>query len=242
MVTIRPLRLPDDARAILSLDTSFETERLYVVEVTENAFRLVEVSAHYSKQYTVQLDELARLAGFYYAEVASTGNEIVGLAAAEYSEWNRRIVLHHLYVSRSHRKSGIGCALLQNVTEWARERRPEPAASGLETQNVNFAAIQFYKRAGFSLCGFDTSLLRYRQHCRSAPGGGHLSFSKTTRLSRDSTLALSNIVGYCSIILSSQVFWRPYYAGGTRTGHGTDSHLLSRCVDWLRAANHSSAA
>ena len=28
----------------------------------------------------------------------------------------------------------------------------------LETQNVNYPAIQFYRRAGFAFCGFDTSL------------------------------------------------------------------------------------
>jgi GNAT superfamily N-acetyltransferase len=156
MITIRPLRLPEDLQGILGLDTSFETDRIYRVEIIESSFQLVETSAKVKKKYTLDTDELARLSAQHFSVVASIGSEIAGLAAAEYVDWNRRVILHHLYVARDHRRSGIGGLLLQSVTAWSRTTTAR--CLWLETQNVNIPAIRFYRRAGFSLSGFDASL------------------------------------------------------------------------------------
>ncbi len=156
MLSTRALRLPEDEVGILKLDTSFETDRVYTVKFTENSVLLIESSLDYKKQYQLPLEELARLTAQHFAVVAVIEESIVGLAAAEYLEWNRRVVIHHLYVSRAHRSAGIGKLLLEDVTIWSRSRAAR--CLWLETQNVNYPAIQFYKNCGFKICGLDTSL------------------------------------------------------------------------------------
>jgi GNAT superfamily N-acetyltransferase len=156
MLSIRALHIPEDSDGIIALDTSFETDRIYMVEMADSSVHLVETNARYRKQYKLQIDELARLAALHYSVVAVSESGIVGLAAAEYSEWNRRVILHHLYVSQALRQSGVGSLLLQNVTAWSASTSAR--CLWLETQNVNFPAIRFYKNRGFLFCGLDTSL------------------------------------------------------------------------------------
>lgn len=158
MVTIRVLSLPDDIPAITSLDTSFETDVIYHVALSQIGAQLIELSAHWSKRYIIEMNELARLSSAQpgLALAAEVGGKLVGLAAAEYVEWNRRVILHDLYVSRAFRGTGIGALLLSRTVDWS---RGTPARCiWLETQNVNYPAIQFYRRFGFSLCGFDARL------------------------------------------------------------------------------------
>jgi GNAT superfamily N-acetyltransferase len=156
MVSIRPICFPDDIEGILSLDTSFEADKIFNVEITDSSFNLVETNATITKRYSLQCDELARLSALHYGIVAALGSEIVGLAAAEFADWNRRVILHHLYVARGHRNCGIGRLLLQSVTNWS--HTTSARCIWLETQNLNLQAIHFYRHAGFSLCGFDESL------------------------------------------------------------------------------------
>jgi len=172
MLTLRPLRLPEDAGSTLKLDTSFDTDWIYTAASSETSFQLTETAAKVSKQYSLKLDELKSLATSHYAIVAAIEGdgesrarnegcknqlgEVVGLAAAEYTEWNRRVTLHHLYVDRKHRKMGTGRRLLQSVIDWS---CTTPARCvWVETQNTNYPAIQFYRKSGFTLCGFDASL------------------------------------------------------------------------------------
>jgi ribosomal protein S18 acetylase RimI-like enzyme len=48
---------------------------------------------------------------------------------------------------------------LQARDERAR-REPATGCLWLETQNVNYPAVQFYRRMGFRLCGLDETLYR----------------------------------------------------------------------------------
>ena len=70
--------------------------------------------------------------------------------------WNRRAVLHHLYVTREVRRIGVGQALVTAAIGAARDRNAR--CVWIETQTVNYGAVQFYRRAGFEWCGLDTSL------------------------------------------------------------------------------------
>ena len=59
-------------------------------------------------------------------------------------------------VAPQHRGGGLGRALLNAVVALAHSTGAR--CVWLETQNINYAAIQFYRRAGFRLCGLDESL------------------------------------------------------------------------------------
>jgi ribosomal protein S18 acetylase RimI-like enzyme len=45
------------------------------------------------------------------------------------------------------------------LDERARQR-PSARCLWLETQNINYPAVQFYRRMGFRLCGLDETLYR----------------------------------------------------------------------------------
>lgn len=95
---------------------------------------------------------------------AYDGGKLVGIALAERREWNRSLWVWELAVAATHRRRGIGTRLLQ---ELARRSR----AAGLrvivcETQTTNVAAIDFYRRNGFSLDGVDLSYYTNRDVAR----------------------------------------------------------------------------
>ena len=69
--------------------------------------------------------------------------------------WNRRAVLHHLYVTREGRRIGVGHALVTAAIGAARDRNAR--CVWVETQTVNYGAVQF-RSVGFEWCGLDTSL------------------------------------------------------------------------------------
>ena len=70
--------------------------------------------------------------------------------------WNRRAVLHHLYVAREARRIGLGQALVAAAIKTARDLKAR--CVWVETQTVNYAAVRFYRNMSFGWCGFDTSL------------------------------------------------------------------------------------
>lgn len=87
--------------------------------------------------------------------VAEVDGAIVGFAQIEPPTWNGRAAISHLYVSPPHRGRGVGRALLDALAE--RARRKGARCLFVETQNVNYPAVQFYLAAGFYLCGLDES-------------------------------------------------------------------------------------
>jgi ribosomal protein S18 acetylase RimI-like enzyme len=150
---VRPARWPEDEGQIERIDTSFSTDRIYRVLRDACGFHLQEelVSPPISKTYGSP-----RLRGGGGAFVAEIAEEIVGFARAEAEAWNRRARITHLYVSGPHRGRGVGTALLRAVTGQA--RLLDARCLWLETQNVNYPAIQFYRHHGFRLCGLDETL------------------------------------------------------------------------------------
>lgn len=61
-----------------------------------------------------------------------------------------------MYVTRAVRRIGLGHALVTAAIGAARDRNAR--CLWVETQTVNYGAVQFYRSMGFEWCGFDTSL------------------------------------------------------------------------------------
>jgi len=157
VLTLRSVRWPEDLPALTTFDTAFTTDRVYRVIQTEGSFVLKEESANPPLRKVYPLTNVAEeLQKVDYRVVADLGGFIGGFAAAKYEAWNRRVVLWHLYVAPQHRGQGIGRTLLDAVMTFARSTAAR--CVWLETQNINYPAIQFYRRAGFRLCGLDASL------------------------------------------------------------------------------------
>ncbi|MFN3651929.1 MAG: GNAT family N-acetyltransferase [Armatimonadota bacterium] len=175
MLTIRPARWPDDAAALAGLDTSFTTERIYRVVCEELGFTLVEepVDPPLWKSYgPISPPEPSAVPPI--ALVAELDDRVAGYAVVEFSEWNRRLQVSHLYVAPECRGRGVGTALLAKL-EWF-GRTFGARCLWVETQNVNLPAVEFYLRRGFRLCGLDTSL-----YDPAEPGSGEVALF----LSRD---------------------------------------------------------
>ena len=170
MLRIRPVQLPDDLARIVCLDTTFTTDRIYRLERSDWSFALVETEVVPAVRKSFPLaEELHDLgADWDYAIVAEQDTTIAGFAAVKLERWNRRANLAHLYVAPDHRGQGLGRALLQNVLAYARAQGAR--CLWLEVTNVNYPAIQFYRRAGLQLCGWDETL-----YDPAGPAGGEFA-------------------------------------------------------------------
>ncbi len=157
MLTLRRLRWPEDRAAILALETSFTTGRVYRVVPTGRAFVLQEATLspplHKVYDLTGEIESFPTLDHVLIAELEA---QVAGVAALSNDTVDRRAVVRHLYVDRAYRGQGIGAALMDAMV--TRARQWQARCLWLETQDVNYAAIQFYRRLGFEWCGLDLSL------------------------------------------------------------------------------------
>jgi hypothetical protein len=98
MVTIRPVRLPDDRAPLLALDRSFTTNRVYRVARTAHAFALEEAAAQPPARKDFPLaNDLGADRAWELGLVAERAGVVVGFATVAYRRWNRRAELCHLY-------------------------------------------------------------------------------------------------------------------------------------------------
>ena len=161
MLTLRALQWPDDRAGLLALDTAFSTDRIYHVMEGDRSFALaaVSVTPPLRKDYPLAND-VDTLPTFAAVIVAAVDAQLVGLAALQVEAWNRRARLDHCYVAPAVRGQGVGRALIDAVVAHADALAAR--CVWLETQNINYPAIQFYERVGFVWCGLDTAL--YERH------------------------------------------------------------------------------
>ena len=157
MVTIRSLQWPADRRAIGASDTSFVTDKVFTVVTTDRSVMLtvVPVTPPRRKDYRLD-DDLDMLLSYDHVLVAEVDHRVVGLAAITLETWNRRAIVEHFYVALGVRGQGVGRRLMERVVELAQAAAMR--CVWLETQTINYGAIQFYERLGFRWCGLDTAL------------------------------------------------------------------------------------
>ncbi len=169
-ISVRSVRL-DDALAMHQLDYSFETDRIYTLRVrgplahgdagagaaseVALAFELLETQIDpplYKdyRGYEVALAEveakLHRIDGGY---VALADGQVAGVILLNVEDWRSVAQIEDLIVGRQFRRYGIGSLLLNCACDWARNNGCW--AILLETQNVNYPAIQFYLRNGLEM-------------------------------------------------------------------------------------------
>ena len=86
---------------------------------------------------------------------AFDGSEQVGVALAEPEEWNRSLWVWEFHVARNRRGRGIGRLMMEELARRATDARLRTIVC--ETQTTNVPAIDFYRRMGFRIEGFDLS-------------------------------------------------------------------------------------
>lgn len=162
-----------DAAALHMLDYSFETDSIYTLRVQHRifpnnggnaeasgvscAFELIEtpvdppIYKNYRDNRGTLTDveaELRRAEGGY---VALADSVIAGGILLTVEEWRAVARVENLMVGRQYRRYGVGSLLLSCADDWARNRGCW--AVMLETQSINYPAIQFYLRNGFDIWG-----------------------------------------------------------------------------------------
>jgi GNAT superfamily N-acetyltransferase len=155
--SLRSLRWPNDRDAILALDISFTTERVYRVVVADRSFTLQDklVSPPLHKTYDLTRD-IEAFPALDDVIIAEHDGQVVGVAALIHDTADDRAIVRHLYVDRKHRGQGIGRTLMDAVL--TRAKQWQARCLWLETQDVNYSAIHFYQHFGFQWCGLDRSL------------------------------------------------------------------------------------
>lgn len=154
---VRKMQLEIDGEHLYDFDTSFSTEYFYRITVNKMSVDITEEKLDFPFEKTYLSDSVRKdIDEADYAAVAEIDEIIVGFATAKYEDWNNRAVLTGIFVAAESKGQGVGRALVDAAIHYAKLKSAR--CLFVETQNVNYPAIQFYRKIGFEFCGFDTSL------------------------------------------------------------------------------------
>jgi ribosomal protein S18 acetylase RimI-like enzyme len=150
---IRALDPQRDRAQVEAIDTGFETDVVFDLQLHERGIALVErtLAQPLLKRYSIR-EVFAPWASWQRGWVAEDG-QVCGFATVEYEPWHRRLVLWFLYIEPARRRRGVGRALLEQVEAHGREVGATHV--WLETSNVNVPGVRAYNRLGYALCGAD---------------------------------------------------------------------------------------
>jgi GNAT superfamily N-acetyltransferase len=152
---IREFDAVGDADAVSRIDTSYTSDQVYAVHRSGDVVALAptSITVPHSKREPVDL------AGpWTHGRVALLDDRVRGFIAWGFEAWNRRMTIGPFHVDRPYRRRGGGRGLVEAALDWA--RRTGVLTAWIETSSVNHAAIAAYRRLGFEICGFDTTLYR----------------------------------------------------------------------------------
>ncbi len=161
----------NDAPALHALDYSFETDRIYTLRVHDQllqcevddtskekvafSFELVEtpvdppIYKNYHELEPSLADVVARLRTAEGGYVALAEGQVAGAILLNVEEWRSVVRIDDLIVGHQYRRYGVGSLLLSCAADWARKRGCW--AIVLETQNLNYPAVQFYLQNGLEV-------------------------------------------------------------------------------------------
>lgn len=156
-IIIREICWQSDGEHLSNFDALFAAEYIYRVVINGMSVEIIEAKLDIPFQKIYQFDWVKNdVEASDYSVAAEIEGLIVGFAAVKYEEWNKRAVVTGIYVAPESKGKGVGRALIDSVLNYA---KTTPARClWLETQNINYPAIQFYIKLGFRFCGFDKSL------------------------------------------------------------------------------------
>jgi ribosomal protein S18 acetylase RimI-like enzyme len=164
VITIRPLT-PADVPRLDHIDANFESDRFLDVEKSIDGlsvtWQLIErplnprfVSTDYAFQpgeRAALIERLRQADGLYL--IAEDGAQPAAFIDVEAERWRGAANVWHVFVDRARRRQGLGRALMQRATAWARDNHLRGVVC--ETQTNNWPACNFYLKLGFQLCGVD---------------------------------------------------------------------------------------
>jgi GNAT superfamily N-acetyltransferase len=160
----------NDAPALHELDYNFETDRIYTLHVQNQlmqdderadtihpvfVFELLETQVdppiyknlREGQETLAAVEEkLRNIEGGY---VALADGKVAGAILLRVEEWRSVTLIQDIIVGHQYRRYGVGSLLLSCAADWARKR--DCWAIILETQNINYPAIQFYLRNGLEV-------------------------------------------------------------------------------------------
>lgn len=146
----------------------FRTNAIYEVErkSNENNFSVqleeIELSETYIKKWNMTTESLETFANVIeqgYSLAIYNNDKIIGFCLLSFHGWNNSMWIENIRISEKHMRKGIGQKLIASSIEIAHNKSAR--ILGLEVQNTNYPAIQFYKKCGFQISGIDFS--RYPQ-------------------------------------------------------------------------------
>ncbi|MBR3841056.1 MAG: GNAT family N-acetyltransferase [Erysipelotrichales bacterium] len=82
-------------------------------------------------------------------------DKLIGVIELGDESYASRLRIQELWVDKAYRRNGIGHKLMDKAIEYAREHQYQRVI--LETQNVNYPAMCFYQKYGFTLIGLTTT-------------------------------------------------------------------------------------
>ncbi|KPE53171.1 GNAT family N-acetyltransferase [Chryseobacterium indologenes] len=141
----------------------YATDKILSVSFIEYAgafeFILKEKPICYTKTWETGSDDIEDLNEIIkkgYSFGAYIDGKLIGWIIGEHRTWNNSFYIENILISENYRRSGAGALLIKNIVKEARNLNCRVIE--LETQNTNYAAIQFYRRLGFSITGLNTRL------------------------------------------------------------------------------------
>ena len=153
----RPIEWSRDHTALRNLDASLVSDRVYAVRRTTMAVSLIEkvCSPPLTERYEMALTKKA-VATAAFTVVAHENTALAGFAAVRQLTGNRRAVITDFFVAPRFRRRGLGTKMMKQLCRHVAATNAR--VLWVETQNINFPAITFYRSLGFEICGFDTTL------------------------------------------------------------------------------------
>ncbi|KAA0127048.1 GNAT family N-acetyltransferase [Chryseobacterium sp. SN22] len=141
----------------------YRTDKIFVVSAIEIGtsfeFSLREKDQPYTKTPEINsgaMEQLNAIIGQGHSFGVFHEDELIGLAICDYRESNNSLFIKNLLVREAFRGQNIGRLLIKNINREARDLQCRIVET--ETQNTNYPAIQFYRKAGFAITGINTKL------------------------------------------------------------------------------------